>query len=69
MDSSSKRYTRINPDPNPQIPVEDPEKILNSRKQSNHQKTPILQRFISLSPELVKTMDGINLILNLSNHC
>jgi hypothetical protein len=57
--SSSKIYTRRNPDPDPHIPIEDPEKILKSRKQTNHPKTPILQRCISLSPELVKTMDGI----------
>ena len=59
MDSSSKRHTRINPDPGQETPIEDPEKTLKSKNQSNHPKTPILQRSITLSPEPVKTVDGI----------
>lgn len=33
--------------------------MLKSKKQSNHPKTLILQRSITLSPEPIKTVDGI----------
>ena len=64
MASSSKIYTRRNPNPDPQIPLEDPKKILKSRKQGNRPKSPILQRYISLSIDPFKTVDGIKFDLN-----
>ena len=59
MDSSSKRYTRRNPDPDPKTPVEDPERILKTKKKSNQSDIPIFKRSISLSSNPIKTVDGI----------
>ena len=59
MASSSKRYTRRNPNPDPKTPVEDPERILKSKKQSNQRDIPVFQRFISLSSYPIKTVGGI----------
>ena len=57
--SSSKRYTRSNPDPDPQSPVEDPERILKAKKTSDQSNLPVFQRSTSLVIDFVKTLDGL----------
>ena len=59
MASSSKIYTRRNPDPDPKSPVEDPERILKAKKTSDQSNLPVFQRSNSLATESVKTLDGL----------
>ena len=49
MASSSKRYTRSNPDPNPKSPVEDPEKILKNWRYKDQSASTSIQRSNSLN--------------------
>ena len=57
--SSSKRYTRRNPDPDPKTPVEDPESILKEKKQSDQSDLPIFEISTSLASDSIKTLDGL----------
>ena len=47
--SSSKRYTRSNPDPDPKSPVEDPEKILKNWRYKDQFSLTSIQRSNSLN--------------------
>ena len=49
MASSSKRYTRSNPDPDPKSPVEDPEKILKNWRYKDQSTSTSIQRSNSLN--------------------
>lgn len=59
MASSSKKYTRSNPYLDPNSPVEDPERILKTKKQKDQSTLPIFQRSNSLAIDSVKTLDGL----------
>ena len=59
MASSSKRYTRRNPDLDPKTPVEDSERILKAKKQSDQSYLPLFQRSTSLASDSIKTLDGL----------
>ena len=59
MASSSKRYTRSNPDPDPQFPVEDPERVLKAKKTSDKSNLPVFQRSTSLAIDSIKKLDGL----------
>lgn len=59
MASSSKRYTRRNPDLDPKTLVEDPERILKAKKQSDQSALPIFQRSTSLASNSIKTLYGL----------
>ena len=57
MAPSSKRYTKKNLDPNPTKPVDNPKKSLGERKKKNSPSSPLLNRSISLSKEIVQTLE------------
>ena len=57
--SSRKRYTRRNPDPDPKTLVEDPERILKEKKQSDQSDLPIFQRSTSLVSDSIKILDSL----------
>ena len=63
MASSSKRYTRNNPDPNPKSLIEDLERILKTKKQKDQSSLPIFQRSNSFATESVKTLDVLKIDL------
>ena len=58
MASSSKKYTRSNPDPNLKSPIEDLERILKT-KLKHQLALPIFQRSNALATDFDKTVDGL----------
>ena len=59
MASSGRRYTRSNPNPDPKSPLEDPERILKTRKHKHQPTSVIIQESSSLNTGFVKTVSDI----------
>ena len=59
MASSSKRYTRSNPDPDPKSPIEDPKNILKNRRYKDQSTSTSIQRSNSLNIVLDKVIGDI----------
>lgn len=59
MAPSSIKYTRKNPDPNPTKPVDNLENLLGEGKKNNILSSPLLKRSISLSEEVVQTLEDL----------
>lgn len=54
-----RKYTRKNLDPNPTESIDNPEKLLGEGKKKNILSSPLLIRSISLSQEVVQTLDDL----------
>ena len=54
-----RKYTRKNLDPNPTKPVDNPENLLGEGKKKNILSSPLLTRSISLTQEVVHTLDNL----------
>ena len=67
MAPSGRKYTRKNPDPNPIELVDDPKKLLGEGNKSNILSSPLLTRSISLSQEVVQTLDDLQFYFKLQH--
>ena len=57
--SKGKRYTRSDPDPDPKSPLEDPEKILKTKKNKDQPASFIIQESSSLDIAYDKTVSDL----------